>query len=118
MKRLIWLVCGLLALAFGLVGIVLPLLPTVPFLLLAAICFARSSEQLHLWLVEHPTLGPPIADWKRAGAIRRRAKVLASVSLVVAFVIPLSIGVRVEILLIQVVVLACVAIFIWSRPEA
>ncbi|AVV81902.1 membrane protein [Shewanella putrefaciens] len=54
LKRGFFLLLGLTALALGLLGIVLPLLPTVPFILLAAFCFARSSERLHMWLMAHP----------------------------------------------------------------
>jgi uncharacterized membrane protein YbaN (DUF454 family) len=50
-------VAGVVCVALGLVGVVVPLLPTTPFLLLAAACFARSSERLHGWLVRHPVLG-------------------------------------------------------------
>ena len=101
----------------GIVGAALPLLPTVPFLLLAAFCFARSSPRVHRWLVEHPKFGPPIADWRRSGAIRRKVKWYATVSILVGFSIPLMIGVRAEILAIQAVVLSAVALFIWTRPE-
>ncbi|MDT8857616.1 YbaN family protein [Paracoccaceae bacterium Fryx2] len=116
--RWLWKTCGLLALMLALAGLALPLLPTVPFLLLAAFCFARSSARLHDWLVGHPVLGPPIADWNRAGAIGRRAKVLASLSMLAAFGLSMALGVRPLILLVQALVLCAVALFIWSRPSA
>lgn len=115
--RVIWISCGIIALGLGVVGIALPLLPTVPFLLLAAFCFARSSERLHSWLINHKTLGPPIRDWQSKGVIRRRAKLLASLSLVLAFALPFSMGVRAEVLVVQVLALSVVALFIWTRPE-
>lgn len=118
MKRTLWLILGLLAVVLGVIGVFLPLLPTVPFLLLAAFCFARSSARLHDWLLSHPTFGPPIADWQRSGAISRRAKILASLSLIAAFGFPLWLGVRAEVLAIQVLILSAVALFIWTRPEA
>lgn len=116
--RLLWLMAGGMALALGVMGIFLPLLPTVPFLLLAAFCFARSSERLHDWLLSHPTLGPPIADWRRSGAISRKGKIAASVSIAAAFGISLLLGVAWKFLLIQAVVLMLVSAFIWTRPEA
>ena len=115
--RIFWLGLGWLSVGLGAIGAVLPLLPTVPFLLLAAFCFARSSERFHNWLITHPTFGPPIADWRKSGAIRRRVKWLATASILVSFAIPLALGARVEIVLIQAAALAAVSLFIWSRPE-
>ncbi len=58
----------------GLIGVVLPILPTVPFMLLAAFFFSKSSERLHYWLISHPKLGPPIVEWQTNGAINPRVK--------------------------------------------
>lgn len=115
--RFLWVIFGFAALGLGLVGIALPLLPTVPFLLLAAFFFARSSERLHNWLITHPRLGPPIEDWNMHGAIRRPAKILASASILAAFVISILAGVRPIILAVQAITLCAVALFIWTRPE-
>lgn len=117
MKRAIWFSLGIVFLAVGSVGIVLPLLPTVPFLLLTAFCFARSSDRLHQWLVNHRTFGPPISDWQDHGAIGRKAKLLATLSILVAFAVPYFVGISAKILFIQAIILACVLVFIWSRPE-
>ncbi|MGB8622940.1 MAG: YbaN family protein [Paracoccaceae bacterium] len=116
--RLLWLFAGLVSIGLGMVGAVLPLLPTVPFLLLAAFFFARSSERLHNWLLTHPSFGAPIIDWQERGAISRRAKWIASLSMVAAFGISLALGVPPIILLVQAIVLSMVALFIWTRPEA
>ncbi len=115
--RLIWFSIGLLSVLLGVIGAVLPLLPTVPFLLLAAFCFARSSERLHDWLVNHPRLGPPIRDWRRHGAIRRRAKWIATASIAAAFGLSLAMGVAAWVLAVQAATLTCVAAFIWTRPD-
>lgn len=114
--RPLWLAAGGVALTCGTVGIVLPLLPTVPFLLLAAFCFSRSSDRLHDWLVSHPRLGPPIHDWHMNGAISPKAKRLASLSIAATFLISVALGLDPKILLIQGVTLSAVAIFIWTRP--
>jgi uncharacterized membrane protein YbaN (DUF454 family) len=115
--RIVWLSAGLIALALGVIGVLLPLLPTVPFLLLAAFCFAQSSERLHRWLMAHPVLGPPIKDWDRSGAIRRPAKRLATVSIAIAFGLSLALGVPAWVLAVQTAVLCAVLVFIWTRPE-
>lgn len=75
--RALWVAGGLLALGTGLVGIFLPLLPTTPFVLLAAFCFARSSPRLEAWLLAHARFGPMIRNWRDHHAIPLRAKQLA-----------------------------------------
>lgn len=71
------LVIGWLSVALGVVGIFLPVLPTTPFLLLAAACFMRSSRRFYLWLVDHPRLGPWIRDYLNGEGIPRKAKCYA-----------------------------------------
>ena len=115
--RAVWLTFGLLALGLGMVGAVLPLLPTVPFLLLATFCFARSSPRLHNWLITHPTYGHHIIDWRERGAISRRAKMLASYMIAATFTISLVLGVPLRVLMIQAVTLSLVLLFIWTRPD-
>jgi len=76
---------GLAALALGLVGIVLPVLPTTPFVLLAAICFARSSARFHGWLLGHRIAGPLIREWHHYRAMPKRAKRVAYALVIVSF---------------------------------
>lgn len=75
--RYLLLACGWIALAFGTVGIFLPILPTTPFVLLAAACFLRSSERLHRRLLEHPVLGPPVRNYLAGRGLTRRTKFVA-----------------------------------------
>lgn len=74
MIRISFLALGLTSLALGLLGMFLPLLPTVPFVLLAAFCFARSSPRLERWLVEHKHYGPHIHAWRTSRSISRSGK--------------------------------------------
>ncbi len=117
MIRAIWAGLGFVALSLGAIGIFTPFLPTVPFLLLAAFSFARSSERLHDWLLSHPTFGPPIRDWQRSGAISRRAKGLASGSILAGFGLSVILGLGWKALLAQALVLGCTSLFIWTRPD-
>ena len=117
MIRSIWALFGLACLALGAIGIILPLLPTVPFLLAAGFFFGKSSTRLHRWLMTHPVFGPPIRDWNQNGAISRRAKLLASLSILATFGISLVVGVSGRVLSVQAVTLMAVSVFIWSRPD-
>jgi hypothetical protein len=115
--RAAWLVSGLVALALGLLGIVLPLLPTTPFLLLAAFCFARSSPALHDWIIQHPRLGPPIRDWRNHGAISGRAKIAAVAMLAFALVTGTLADLGPRVLAVQGVILLLVGTFLLTRPS-
>lgn len=75
--RAVYLLLGLFFTAVAFVGIFLPVLPTVPFLILAAAFFARSSERLETWLMTHRHFGPMLKDWRARGAIPLRGKVMA-----------------------------------------
>jgi len=72
-----WVVLGAVFLLLGVIGIFLPVLPTTPFVLLAAACFARGSQRFHEWLLGHPRFGPLVSDWQRYRSIPFRAKCLA-----------------------------------------
>jgi uncharacterized protein len=76
-QRVLWGGAGLTALLTGLVGIFVPLLPTTPFVLLAAFCFSRSSRRCEHWLLSHPRFGPVIRDWRTSRSIPLRAKQFA-----------------------------------------
>lgn len=68
---------GFLSVGLGLVGIMVPVLPTVPFLLLATVCFARSSERFYNWLIDHAKLGPMVRPYLNGEGLRRRTKIKA-----------------------------------------
>lgn len=115
--RFVWLILGLISIGLAVIGIVLPLLPTVPFLLLAAFFFARSSERLHHWLLTHPTFGPFINNWNQSGAIHPKAKRLATLSVVAVLGASILLKASVIVIIIQCVTLSLVMLFIWTRPN-
>jgi hypothetical protein len=82
--RALWLVGGWLALVIGLIGVFLPLLPTTPFVLVAAWCFSRGSPRVERWLLEHPRLGPVVRDWREHHAVPLPAKQFATVMMAIS----------------------------------
>lgn len=84
MLRLLWLIGGILSLTLGTIGIFLPLLPTTPFILLAATCFAKSSQRFHKYLINNKYFGPIIEDWQEKRRIPYKAKVIMSISMLVS----------------------------------
>ena len=115
--RYLWLSLGFLSLSMGMLGVVLPLLPTTPFVLLSAYCFARSSQRLHDWLLNHRHFGPLIVNWREHRAIRRSAKVVSTISILAIVGISMLVGVKTWILVTQLVVLSGVLVILWTRPE-
>ena len=78
--RIGFTIAGLVALALGLIGAFLPLLPTVPFVILAAFCFAKGNPAWEQRLLTHPRFGPHILAWRTRGAISRRGKAMALIA--------------------------------------
>lgn len=115
--RITWLLVGFVCLALGAIGIALPLLPTTPFVLVAAVAFARSSDRLHAWLVNHDVFGSLIDNWHRYGAISRRAKVVSVVSMAAVLLVSLAMAAPTAVIVVQLVVLGGAALFILTRPE-
>ena len=114
--RLLWGGAGLTALALGAAGAVLPVLPTVPFLLLAAFCFARSNPAWEARLLDHPRWGPPLRQWRERRAISRTAK-LAALSTMAASAVLTATLAGWTWALIPLAVLATAGTWIWTRPE-
>lgn len=115
-KRLLWMLAGGLSLLLGIVGIFVPLLPTTPFVLLAAFCFARGSERWERWLLGHPRFGPMVTNWRDHRAVPLRAKQLASVMMLFGsawswWLLPPHLQ------WVPAAFCACVAAWLWSLPS-
>lgn len=115
--KLAYFALGWLCIILGTLGIILPLLPTTPFILVAAFAFSKSSERFHLWLLQHKIFGPLIQDWQTNGVIRLRVKLLATFSIVVMLSTSFYfMSVPNAVIIGICAVVACVLVFIWSRP--
>jgi uncharacterized membrane protein YbaN (DUF454 family) len=114
-QRVLWAVGGAVALVTGIVGIFVPLLPTAPFVLLAAFCFSRGSARCERWLLEHPRFGPLVRDWRERHAVPLRAKqfatlMMAAGSLWAAFMLPARVA------WLPAAVCIAVAVWLWRLP--
>ena len=78
MVKIVYCLLGIFFVLLAVLGIILPLLPTTPFLLLALMCFSKSSDKLYLWLINHKILGKYIYNWERHRVIPLSAKLLAT----------------------------------------
>ncbi|WP_158234125.1 YbaN family protein [Oceaniglobus indicus] len=116
--RVIWFLIGAIALVLGLIGAVLPLLPTTPFVILAAFAFGKSVPAFQTRLEQNRIFGPIIADWRASGAIAPRYKVLSVAMMAVTLAFGLASGMPLAVKVAQVVAIAAAATFVLSRPSS
>ncbi|WP_019223160.1 YbaN family protein [Bartonella rattaustraliani] len=117
--RIAIITVGWIMVLLGIVGVMLPIMPTVPFLLVASWCFARSSPRFHCWLNNHRVFGPPIKQWEEKGAISTFVKVLAVVSMSGGF-LSFTVMARPALwfALFVATVLLFIALYIVTRPSS
>jgi len=111
------LAVGWAFLALGVAGLFLPIVPGTLFLIIAAACFTRSSPRFERWLLNHPRLGPPIRTWRATGAIPRRVKWFACLSLLGSWAVILTAGAPLLARIASFALFCGVGIYIVSRPE-
>ncbi len=114
--RHFYLAGGIASVGLGIIGAFLPILPTVPFLVLAAFCFARSNPAWEQRLLNHPRYGASLRDWRERGAISRRAKISALLAMGVGAVFTwFTIGW--PWVLVSIAILVLSGTWIWTRNE-
>jgi len=114
----IFLIFGGISLILGVLGMVLPILPTTPFLILSAFFFSRGSERAHSWILSRPYFGKIIKDWEDYGVIKKKAKIQAVLAILVFFsysiiFLQLASGLKISLGIIG----PAIIYFIVSRPS-
>lgn len=115
-RRLPWIILAWCCIAAGAAGLVLPLLPTTPFLLLAAWASPKASPRLHQWLYQHPRLGPPLRAWREERAVPTGAKLSATILLIVSWISLWLLDAVSLVLVGTAIFFSGVMAFLWSRP--
>lgn len=116
--RLFWLILGWTCVVVGAVGLFLPVMPTVPFLLVAVLAFMRSSPRMAVRIMQHPKFGPPIRAFRKRGVVGRLAKIWAVTAMAAGVVLSLWLGVHPAIIIVQAGICTIVGIWMVTRPEA
>lgn len=114
----LWRTVACITLLLGVIGVVVPGLPTVPFLLLSAWSAGKGWPRLELWLLAHPSFGPPLKRWREQGAVPRKAKYLAIMMMTMSAFLLLLSAAPLWLKLVLPAFLCAVAIWLWRRPEA
>lgn len=115
--RIVWFVIGCVFVTLGGIGILLPIMPTVPFLLIAVWAFFHSSPRLGVKIMRHPTYGPPIRAFYKYGVISRMAKLWAIVAMASSVIVAVLLKIDWRLVLIQAAVCSGVALWMIRRPE-
>ncbi|MDX8044748.1 YbaN family protein [Gracilibacillus sp. S3-1-1] len=116
LKRIGWLIGGGISLLIGFIGVVAPLVPTTPLIILAAFCFSKSSKTLHQWLIMNKYFGHYIQDYQKGKGVPFKIKVIAVVSVWLSMLVTL---ITIPLLFVRILMLfvaSFVSIFIFTSP--
>ncbi|TXH89586.1 MAG: DUF454 domain-containing protein [Rhodoferax sp.] len=116
-SRALYKLLALLSLGLGVLGVFLPVLPTTPFILLAAWAATRGSPRLLTWLENHPAFGQMLRDWRRGGVVSRKAKWSATIVMASSALIILVLVRKPWVQFVAIGTMACVLAWLWRRPE-
>ena len=118
MRRSFYLCLGFICLLLGLIGVILPLLPTTPFIILAAFCFSRSSKKFHQMLLNHRLFGSMIREWEAYGVIPLKVKCLSSSMMIIMISYPVlfkELAWWIDAIMIATALIGLV--YVWSKPS-
>ena len=116
LARILWAMAGFLSIILAIIGMFLPILPTVPFVILAAFCFSKGSDRYEYWLLKHSKFGPIIRNWRAKRAIPLWAKYLASLMILISYI---SVGLYLS-LFWQILFIVCGIVllsWLWRLPN-
>ncbi|WP_295799492.1 YbaN family protein [uncultured Microbulbifer sp.] len=117
-RRRVYVILAWCCVLLAALGVVLPLLPTTPFLLCALWLSLRGESELAEWLVRHPRFGPPIQRWQRERSIPLGSKRLVTALLLVNWLVLLALGTDTLVLLLSALLFCTLLVFIWRLPTA
>ena len=115
--RFFWRALAIVCVILAVIGMILPVMPTVPFLIVAAWAAGRGWPRLEVWLLEHPRYGPDIRRWREHGSIPRRAKWLATVMMLLSTTVLTASSVAIWVKFAVPGMLTFIALWLWTRPE-
>lgn len=118
--RWVFLLLGFVFFALGIIGVLLPVMPTAPFVLLAAACWARGSKRFYHWLINHKYFGKYVRDWEERHAVPRYAKWLACIMMSISSAMMFFTMPDERLWVAWVVAITCtgVGIYLWRLPDA
>ena len=115
--RFLWLLLGWFCTVIGAAGLILPLLPGVPFLIIALWAFSKSSQRFHHWLYTHEVYGPPLRAWNRYRVISPKAKAAAGSGMAIGLIVLIFSGAPAFVVVLVGCVLIGCAGYVLSRPN-
>ena len=117
MKTLFWRSLVVIFITLGIIGAILPGMPTTVFLILAAWAASKGGPQMDAWLLNHPKYGATLRNWREYGTVPRKAKWIASIMMLISGVLMLFTNAPILVKVFTDVTMLIVAIWLWSRPE-
>lgn len=117
MKTLFWRSLVVIFITLGIIGAILPGMPTTVFLIIAAWAASKGWPQMDAWLLNHPKYGATLRNWREYGTVPRKAKCIASIMMLISGVLMLFTNAPILVKVFTDVTMLIVAIWLWSRPE-